>query len=70
MKKFEVTTLEKLNAGDRFYFLGDKGKRVFEKFATDGLIGFVRSVRGGNLFKKPAHKQVVFLTSIYDRKEP
>jgi len=30
MKKFEVTTVEKLLPGDRFYFLKDKQCKVFE----------------------------------------
>jgi hypothetical protein len=31
MKKNEVTTVDKLQIGDRFYFLNDKNKVVWEK---------------------------------------
>jgi hypothetical protein len=31
MKKHEITTVDKLQIGDRFYFLNDKNKVVWEK---------------------------------------
>lgn len=30
MKKFEVTTVDKLEKGDRFYFVKDKAKTTYE----------------------------------------
>ena len=67
MKKFDKTTLGELTIGDRFYFLGDTIKRVFEVKSIPGRRTDAKLIGTGRIVRKPSNTEVVFLTSKSER---
>jgi hypothetical protein len=73
MKRFEIGWLRDLNPGDRFYFVADKGKSVWEVMLQTTALTKVKMI-GSNKTKSVAHlslhrkSQIVFLTSEDERK--
>ena len=75
MKKFEAAVLDVLAVGDRFYFVGDKNKRVWQLHTHKQSSATVVQI-GAGITKDKSYGQktmkpvpVVFLTSLADRKQ-
>lgn len=73
MRRFETGWIGDLNPGDRFYFVADKGKSVWEVVVQSPSHSKVKMI-GSNKTKSVAHlsmnrkSQIVFLTSEDERK--
>ena len=61
MRQFEKTTLFKLNQGDRFYYLNDKSKRVYEVLSTPEKAVIIKADNDYKETKIKADRKVVFL---------
>jgi len=73
MKKFECTVLHEMRMGDRFYFVTDSKKRVWELNSFNETKSFYTLVGAGTRKSRPHGKKtmdpvrVIFLTSALER---